>query len=1216
MKKSFVKIAMIMTLSLTLVLSGISPIHSVMAQTSSETEWLDNSPAAMPPINEDDKASAGVTVSALLSGKVSNPSGDGIAIVGMDSTNGAWQYYNTNVSLWYNIDSVSDSSALLLQSPMKIRFVPASDWNGTASISYKLWNTHATGYYNFMMNVDTLLAPSDFSADAGSAVITVNPVNDAPYLSEMNGGDYLSFDGNGDYVSFPDFRLYGNSFTIEGYLKVDAFTTWMRFFDSSIGMNNYNVFVGFNGRKMNFSSYTYNAPAGSGGIIDTTDSFPLKQWVHVAIVYDQSQKKARIYWDGVLKAEGSMDLSVTGNTSRPNNWLGKSTWSQDGYFTGGMKDVRFWSKAKTREEIVGEMNSALTGTEPGLVADYKLDSRDADRAAVSTPIDASKDGAITNASWAQNTGFMGSTTTDKNRAVTRMFMVSDPEGNAVQVSASSSNTALVPNSGLTISGTGETRTLSITPAVNAYGTATISVTVTDGELSDTYSFVLNVNDTPDILVTGVTLDSAALNLTAGGAAGTLNATVEPANATNQGLTWSSSDDSVATVVNGVVTPVGPGTATITVTTNDGSYTKTATVHVTAATPDAPVLQSPALGDAQVALQWNPVSGSTGYKVYQSEASGELGTEAASVNGSTYSHNVTGLLNGTTYYFVVKAINSGVESAASNQVSATPAAVPAAPTEVAAVAGSGQATVSFTAPADHGSAITGYEVTASPGNIKVTGTESPITVTGLTNGIVYTFTVKAINGVGSSSSSAASNAVMPRSTTGGSENDTPSQPAPTQPAPTQPAPTEPATPTVPDKADNGANVLVNGKTEQVGTATTAVHNDQTVTTVNLDQMKLEDILAAQGQHTVVTISASAKSDVVVGELNGQMVKNMENKQAVLEIRTDRATYTLPAQQINIDAVSSQLGSSVALQDIKIRIALTSAAAEMVRALDNAAAKGSFTLVAPPIDFTIQGIYGDKTIEITKFKAYVERTIAIPDGVDPNKITTGVAVNADGTVRHVPTKVVVINGSYFAQINSLTNSTYSVVWHPLEFSDVANHWAKAAVNDMGSRMVIDGIGNNLFNPDQNITRAEFAAIVVRGLGLKPENGAAAFSDVKASEWYGSAIATASAYQLITGFEDGTFRPNERITREQAMTIIAKAMKITELSAKLPAVGADAVLRPYTDAAAAANWAQGSVVSCLQAGVVSGRSGSVLAPKAFITRAEVAAIVQRLLQKSDLI
>ena len=189
-------------------------------------------------------------------------------------------------------------------------------------------------------------------------------------------------------------------------------------------------------------------------------------------------------------------------------------------------------------------------------------------------------------------------------------------------------------------------------------------------------------------------------------------------------------------------------------------------------------------------------------------------------------------------------------------------------------------------------------------------------------------------------------------------------------------------------------------------------------------------------------------------------------------------------------------------------------------------------------------------------------------------------------------------------------------PCRIRDVSNHWAKDAVNNMGVRLVINGTGDGQFSPDRSITRAEFAAIVVRNLGLKPVKESRAFSDVQASAWNSSAVLTAHAYQLIDGFADGTFRPDDLITREQAMLILSKAMVLTGLADTLSVPSADVVLNPYGDASKVAKWAQNGVAGSVQAGIVTGRSADTLAPKANMTRAEVAAIIQRLLQKSGLI
>lgn len=411
------------------------------------------------------------------------------------------------------------------------------------------------------------------------------------------------------------------------------------------------------------------------------------------------------------------------------------------------------------------------------------------------------------------------------------------------------------------------------------------------------------------------------------------------------------------------------------------------------------------------------------------------------------------------------------------------------------------------------------------------------------------------------------------------------------------------------------VLINGKEENVGKSSISTENEQTIMTITLDPVKLNEKLAVEGQNAIVTIPIPSGYDVAVGELNGEMVKNLEDNQAILEIKTDRATYTVPAQQINIAAISEQIGTSVALQDIKIQIEIGEPKEDTVKLVENVA-DGTFEIVAAPIEFTIRATYAGTTIEISKFSTYVERTIAISDDVDPSKITTGVVVEPDGTVRHVPTKITVIDGKYYAVLNSLTNSIYTVVWHPVEFSDMVNHWAMSAVNDMGSRMVVEGTGNGWFSPDKNITRAEFAAILVRGLGLDLESGETAFSDVKVADWYSGAIRAAHEYGLISGYDDGTFGPNDFITREQAMTIIAKAMNLTGLKNRLNTQAAEITLHSFEDEKEIASWARNGVADVLQAGIVVGRSTNVLAPKGYVTRAEVAVMTQRLLELSELI
>ena len=207
---------------------------------------------------------------------------------------------------------------------------------------------------------------------------------------------------------------------------------------------------------------------------------------------------------------------------------------------------------------------------------------------------------------------------------------------------------------------------------------------------------------------------------------------------------------------------------------DATHPPVLTVNGPAAptVPGAPTGASAVAGNGQATVSWTiPASdgGSpiTGYTVTSSPG-GFTGTASGPTATSA---TVSGLTNGTSYTFTVHATNgvgNGPESAQSNAVTPNPPTVPGAPTNVSAAPGNTQATVSWTIPASNGgSAILNYTATSSPGGFTNTvsgATATSVTVSGLTNGVSYTFTVHATNGIGNSIESAPSNAVIPGTTT--------------------------------------------------------------------------------------------------------------------------------------------------------------------------------------------------------------------------------------------------------------------------------------------------------------------------------------------------------------------------------------------------------------------------------------------------------------------
>ena len=194
--------------------------------------------------------------------------------------------------------------------------------------------------------------------------------------------------------------------------------------------------------------------------------------------------------------------------------------------------------------------------------------------------------------------------------------------------------------------------------------------------------------------------------------------------------------------------------------NGTSWITYNTVAGVFAKPDAPTSPVAIASNSQASVAFsapasNGGSAITGYTVTSSPG-------GLTATGASSPLTVTGLTNGTFYTFTVVATNAvGNSVASAASVGVTPISILGAPTSPVATASNSQASVAFSAPASNGgSAITGYTVTSSPGGLTATGANSPLTVSGLTNGTAYTFTVVASNAAGSSANSVASAAVTP------------------------------------------------------------------------------------------------------------------------------------------------------------------------------------------------------------------------------------------------------------------------------------------------------------------------------------------------------------------------------------------------------------------------------------------------------------------------
>lgn len=394
--------------------------------------------------------------------------------------------------------------------------------------------------------------------------------------------------------------------------------------------------------------------------------------------------------------------------------------------------------------------------------------------------------------------------------------------------------------------------------------------------------------------------------------------------------------------------------------------------------------------------------------------------------------------------------------------------------------------------------------------------------------------------------------------------------------------------------SSAPVIVDGKAVDMGISEV---KDGT-TTVRVDQNKMSEQL--KNAKDSVEIPIASRTDTASAQLVVQNVENMAARSMTLTVKANDISYEIPTISVDTAAILKNLGAS---DSSKVPLNVT-----ISKLSNNAVTIKDGKLMVAPVAFTVSATYNGKSIEVDRFESYVQRVIEIPSGVDPRTITTAVVAQANGTQRHVPTKVYSEGGKWYAKINSMTNSTYALIQNSVSFTDTTGKWYANAVTELASREVISGIGENMFAGERAITRTEFAAILVRALGL-PADGTSAFSDVSASAWYSGAVATAAQYGLVTGKGGNSFDPNANITRQEAMTMLQRAAKLTGY------LGKAGSLDGFADEGSINSWAVDAAKWSVGSGLIQGSDGK-LNPTANISRAESATVILRLLQKTGLV
>jgi hypothetical protein len=415
------------------------------------------------------------------------------------------------------------------------------------------------------------------------------------------------------------------------------------------------------------------------------------------------------------------------------------------------------------------------------------------------------------------------------------------------------------------------------------------------------------------------------------------------------------------------------------------------------------------------------------------------------------------------------------------------------------------------------------------------------------------------------------------------------------------------------------MVINGEVIESGFNTTY---DSLADEINIemviDPAQLE-VLLQEAPAPTVKIDFDGIGGRVSTEISSQQIELMQEYDATLEFETSFASYELPANELNISSIMTQLDPKEEIEQIAFKMTISELPPDQV---------GKFTynldmmLVEyfKPVDFIIYAFDPfdpNEKVEVPEFNRFVGRSILIPEGVDPKLVKTGVILNKDGTFSPIPTFIYDKNGETYAKFYSTTNSVYTVIFgtEQKKFTDTQSHWAKASIDNMAKRMIVNGKAAQTFDPGSAVTRAEFAAMLVRALGLTKYQSETTFTDVVKGKWYYHVIQIAAGQGLLKGYPDGTFRPSGQITREEAAVIMGRALKWTKLQGTLSTTEINSVLSAFKDQAKTASFARTALAQMAKHSILGGYLG-MMNPKAKITRAETTVIIERLLKKAGLI
>jgi hypothetical protein len=536
-------------------------------------------------------------------------------------------------------------------------------------------------------------------------------------------------------------------------------------------------------------------------------------------------------------------------------------------------------------------------------------------------------------------------------------------------------------------------------------------------------------------------------------------------------------------------------------------------------------------------------------------------------------------------------------------------MPGAPTNVTATAVNGTVTVGFDAPAsDGGYPITEYKVTSSPGGFTGTSaTASPVSVTSLTYGTAYTFTVVATNIAGDSAESAPSASVTPvapplvslsalslsgitldQSMSGSVYSYTARVPNTVTSTTVTATVQEAVYRSVTANVYNGGNTLVFGPIDLVsGQVSSPIPLN-----VGMNNIKIV-VIAQDGSEMTYTVAVTRAAAYTPSGGGGGGLSVITSKNGKL---------TLPASRAGEVSLNNEIEISIPANASKKQLELT-----IEKVLNTQGLLSNREILASSVYEILKNLTEN-----------FDKRVTITFTFDPSKLKSGqtVAIFYYDEVKKVWVKVeggkisknrISVEVDHFTKfavlvVDEITGLPVLEPFTGTTFSDIAKHWAEASIKQAVISGIVKGYTDGTFKPNATVTRAEFAVMLMNGLKLQGNGADLTFTDnAKIGAWAQKAVAQAVQAGIIKGNQDGSFRPNAEVTRAELAVMIANALG--------QPIEANATTS-FADDKDIPAWAKGSVAIVKQAGIVQGKSDNKFSPQDNATRAEAVMVLLKML------